>query len=102
MEASKEYFLMPTEAKEAFPRHPDIQQGYVRWKSEITRKLIAVVKPFNLSLKFDSWFYSPGREIFDQKEDGLVFVCNSCDAKFTMKSNLRRHIRLKRLELPRF
>jgi len=42
MEASQQYFLMPTEVKEAFPRDPAIQQGYV----------------------------SPGREIFDQKEDG--------------------------------
>ena len=42
MDASKQYFLMPSEAKEAFPRDPTIQQGYV----------------------------SPGREIFDQKEDG--------------------------------
>jgi len=42
MEASKKYFNMPTEVKEAFPRDPKIQQGYV----------------------------SPGREIFDQKEDG--------------------------------
>ena len=31
MEASKEYFLMPTEVKEAFPRDPAIQQGYVRY-----------------------------------------------------------------------
>ena len=45
MEASKEYFLMPTEVKEAFPRDPAIQQGYVRYNegtpprpSEITGK----------------------------------------------------------------
>ena len=30
MDASKQYFLMPTEAKQAFPRDPAIQQGYVR------------------------------------------------------------------------
>lgn len=42
MQASKEYFLLPSQVKEAFPRDPQIQQGYV----------------------------APGREIFDQKEDG--------------------------------
>ena len=30
MEASKKYFTMPTDVKEAFPRDPTIQQGYVR------------------------------------------------------------------------
>ena len=42
MEASKNYFLLPQAKKVAFPRDPVIQQGYV----------------------------APGREIFDQKEDG--------------------------------
>ena len=42
MESSLGYFLLPQEVKEAFPREPDVQQGYV----------------------------APGREIFDQKEDG--------------------------------
>ena len=42
MEASRNYFLLPQKIKEAFPRQPSIQQGYV----------------------------APGREIFDQKEDG--------------------------------
>ena len=32
MEASQQYFLMPTEVKEAFPRDPEIQQGYVRYE----------------------------------------------------------------------
>ena len=31
MEASKKYFMMPAEVKEAFPRDPEIQQGYVRY-----------------------------------------------------------------------
>ena len=54
MEASKDYFLLPDTVKEAFPRHPKIQQGYV----------------------------APGREIFDQKEDGSkvnprnIVLCN--------------------------
>lgn len=50
MQASKEYFLLPDQVKEAFPRDPQIQQGYV----------------------------APGREIFDQKEDGTK-VNFSCD-----------------------
>ena len=42
MKASEAFFLLSSEAKEAIPRDPDVQQGYV----------------------------APGREIFDQKEDG--------------------------------
>jgi len=39
MEASKNYFQLPQDVKESFPRDPLVQQGYV----------------------------APGREIFDQK-----------------------------------
>ena len=42
MAASRDFFKLDREIKEAIPRHPDVQQGYV----------------------------APGREIFDQKEDG--------------------------------
>jgi isopenicillin N synthase-like dioxygenase len=42
MTSSNTYFSLSAEVKEAFPREPDVQQGYV----------------------------APGREIFDQKEDG--------------------------------
>ena len=49
MKASKEYFLLPTKIKEAFPRDPEVQQGYV----------------------------APGREIFDQNEDGTKVVSYS-------------------------
>merc|ERR1712156_150457 len=46
MEASKNYFQLPQDVKESFPRDPLVQQGYV----------------------------APGREIFDQKEDGSKAV----------------------------
>ena len=42
MKASKEFFHLPKKVKEAIPRDPKVQQGYV----------------------------APGREIFDQNEEG--------------------------------
>ena len=53
MESSLGYFLLPQEVKEAFPREPDVQQGYV----------------------------APGREIFDQKEDGTKVAKNGLSSK---------------------
>ena len=37
---------------------------------------------------------------FDQDENDSVFLCRFCNAKFTMKCNLRRHIRLNRSVRP--
>ena len=60
MESSLGYFLLPQEVKEAFPREPDVQQGYV----------------------------APGREIFDQKEDGTKVA-----KKYTLIITVRtRHL----------
>ena len=48
MEASQQYFLMPTEVKEAFPRDPDIQQGYVRYEGLFNKHVL--MSPFKILL----------------------------------------------------